>query len=36
MVLQVSQLSKESLMQKGNVHEVVGSDPSRSYSFGIL
>ena len=29
-VLPVSQGSKESLMQKGNVHEVVGCDPSQS------
>ena len=28
-VLQVSQETKESIMQKGNVHEVVGSDPPR-------
>ena len=28
-VLQVSQETKESIMQKGNVHEAVGSDPPR-------
>lgn len=33
-VLPVSQASKESVMQKGNVHEVIGSDPSQAYFLG--